>query len=268
MLGEFPDGRTKCEDLARALNAVFMREHELSLEPLRGLSRKEVVNYVEAIDGLDSYTRARIRLLGLQQHAVPLDEAMWAYARKAQIVDRRCPLEEAQAFLERRVPEGEALEFVALLEKQAWAEMGSAVRNREVARIASVPPDRTARNMLQLVAAGRSTIPPDREVRAATARAGSAAGLATTRKRGQTSRARRSPSKPKRRKTTRRLRASKPTRKVKARSAARRKAKARPKAKRPGKRKATARRATKRRTPPRAKAAKRTRRSPVRSRSR
>ena len=158
MVGAFPDARLKCEDLSRALNKVFAHEHEVTLDRLRGMSKKEAYEYLEGIDGLDAYSRARVRLLGLQQHAVPLDEAMWAYARKEGIIDRRCSLEEAQAFFERRVPEGEALEFFALVEKQAWTEMGSAVRNGEVKRIASIPPDRTARNMLRLVAAGRSTI--------------------------------------------------------------------------------------------------------------
>lgn len=156
MVGSLPDARLKCEDLSRALNKVFAFEHEVLLERLRELSRKEVREYLEEIDGLDAYTRARVRLLGLHQHAVPLDEAMWAYARKEKIVDQRCPLEEAQAFLERRVSEDEAVEFVGLIEKQAWAEMGAAVRAGEVGRIASVPPDRTTRNMLQMVASGRS----------------------------------------------------------------------------------------------------------------
>ena len=155
MVGSLPNARIKCEDLSRALNKIFAREHEVSLERLRGLSRKEVIQYLDGIDGLDAYSRARIRLLGLQQHAVPLDAAMWAYARRQGIVDKRCPLEEAQTFLERRLSEEEAPEFVALLEKQSWAELGGAVRAGEVDLISSVPPDRTARNMLRQIAAAR-----------------------------------------------------------------------------------------------------------------
>lgn len=156
LVGALSDARLKCEDLSRALNKVFAIEHEVSLERLRELPRKEVCEYLEKIDGLDAYSRARIRLLGLQQHAIPLDEAMWAYARRQKIVDRRCPLDEAQRFLERRIPEDEAPEVVRLIEKQAWTEMAAAVRAGEVERIASVPPDRTASNMLQMVASGRS----------------------------------------------------------------------------------------------------------------
>jgi hypothetical protein len=177
MVGVLPEARLKCEDLSRALNKVFSCEHEIALDRLSDLPRREVIEYLDAIDGLDAYSRARVRLLGLQQHAVPLDEAMWAYARREQIVDRKCPLEEAQAFLERQIPEGEAPEFVALLEKQAWAEMGAAVRNGEVERISSVPPDRTSRNMLQLVASGRESAASASSAKTAEARDAGPRGL-------------------------------------------------------------------------------------------
>jgi endonuclease III len=157
LLGDFPEPRLKCEDISRALNAIFAAEHTVSLDRLAGLPRKDVLAVLEGIDGLEAYTRARIRLLGLRQHAIPLDEAMWALVRREKLVDPRCPLHEAQQFLERHLPEESALENVALLKKFAWAELGPAVRRREVEHIHSVPPDRTSRNMLQLV--GRLTAP-------------------------------------------------------------------------------------------------------------
>ena len=104
-LGDYPDARLKSEDLSRALNGVFAIEHTLDLSGLAGTSRKELCAYLERIDGLEAYTRARMRLLGFSQHAIPLDEAMWAYARQTSVIDGHCPLEEAQSFLERRIPE-------------------------------------------------------------------------------------------------------------------------------------------------------------------
>lgn len=151
VLADFADARLKCEDIARALNSIFAREHAITLERLLELSKRDVVADLERVDGLEPYSRARIRLLGLRQHAIPLDEAMWAYARREEIVEPRCGLDEAQRFLERQVAADDALEFVALLRKQAWEECGAAVTAGKVERILSVPPDRTARNMLQLV---------------------------------------------------------------------------------------------------------------------
>lgn len=151
IIDDHPDARRKAEDLSRALNKIFMDEHAVSLDGFKGASRRDVENYLRSIDGLEPYTIARVRLLGFGHPAVPLDEAMWAYARKSGIVDGRCPLGEAQGFLERQVAADDALEFVALLKKAAWAEMGTAVRRGEVERILSVPPDRTSRNMLQAV---------------------------------------------------------------------------------------------------------------------
>lgn len=151
ILGDFPDARLKCEDISRALNGVFSLEHGTSLDRLEELPKKEVAALLEKIEGLEPYTRARVRLYGLGQHAIPLDEAMWATARAERIVDARCALSEAQQFLERQVAEDDAQEFVALLKRHAWNEMGTAVKRGEVERILSVPPDRTSRNMLQMV---------------------------------------------------------------------------------------------------------------------
>ncbi len=154
LVGNQPRARLKCEDLSRALNSIFAIEHQVTLDHLLKASRKDLAAYLDRLEGLEGYTRARMRLLGFGKLAIPLDEAMWAYARKTEIVDPNCPLEEAQAFLERQIAEKDALEFFALVRKQAWTELGPAVRKQQVTEIASVPPDRTTRNMLQLVSGG------------------------------------------------------------------------------------------------------------------
>lgn len=154
LIGPYPDARRKCEDLSRALNSIFAIEHTVSLERLASMPKRDALVYLNGIDGLEAYTRARIRLQGFQQHAIPLDEAMWELVRREGAVDPKCTLDEAQSFLERQIPEKEALEFVGMLKKHAWSEMGAAVRKGDVQRILSVPPDRTSRNMLQMVASG------------------------------------------------------------------------------------------------------------------
>lgn len=152
-IGDYPGVRLKADDLCRALNYIFAREHIVSLDMYADRPEKDIRAYLEVIEGLEAYTRARMRLLGFGKHAIPLDEAMWAYARKAEIVDPECPLEEAQAFLERQIPQKDALDFFAALRKVAWAEMGSAVRRRRVETIASIPPERVSQNMLAMFTA-------------------------------------------------------------------------------------------------------------------
>lgn len=153
-VGNTADMKRKCEDLSRALNAIFAVEFVVSLDRVGKLPKREMKEYISTVDGLDPYTRARIRLYGFGNHAIPLDEAMWAVCREHELVDPECPLDEAQAFLERQIPDGQAHEFVALLRKQAWADMGNAVKKRQVEQITSEDPDRTSTNMLQTVASG------------------------------------------------------------------------------------------------------------------
>ncbi len=148
-IGDYPEVRTKCEDVCRALNKVFALDHSVGMERLAEMSPKDAAAYLDKIDGLEPYTRARIRLLALRHHAIPLDEAMWAYAKSEGIVDPKANLDDAQRFLERQVSEEDAGEFVALLRKQAWTEMATAVRKGDVSHVRSIPPDRTSRNMLQ-----------------------------------------------------------------------------------------------------------------------
>ncbi|MBL8880365.1 MAG: hypothetical protein JNG88_14725 [Phycisphaerales bacterium] len=150
-VGEYSDIKTKSEDLSRSLNKIFLIEHIVSLDRLTDMSAKDARAYLDRIDGLEPYTHARIRLLGLGKHAIPLDEAMLALARREEIIDGKCTLGEAQDFLERQISDDDALEFFTLLRKHAWSEFGAAVRKGDVERINSVPPDRTSRNMLKLI---------------------------------------------------------------------------------------------------------------------
>lgn len=151
----------KCEDLSRALNAIFATEHSVTVDRLKSMPRKDARAYLDQIRGLEPYTRARIRLLGFEWHAVPLDEAMWAYCQKHELVDPRASLEDAQNFLERQIDESDALDFVALLRKQAWADFGAAVRKGQTPRVESAAPDRKSTNMLQAIAGGATLDEPD-----------------------------------------------------------------------------------------------------------
>jgi hypothetical protein len=148
MFGDFREARPKAEDINRALNKIFYDEHDISLERIGQLPKKEMLAYVESIDGLEAYSRGRIRLLGFGKHAIPLDEAMWAYARQVEIIDDKCPLDEAQGFLERQIAENDALEFVALVHKEAWEQFDEAVAAGEVEKIRSVAVERKTSHML------------------------------------------------------------------------------------------------------------------------
>lgn len=149
MLGDYAAARTKAEDISRALNDIFARQHDVSLDHLREMNKRDVQQYLAEIDGLDPYTCARVRLLGLEQHAIPLDEAMWAAARAEEIVDAKCGLDEAQSFLERQIASDDALEFIAALHKHAWDKFADAVEAGEGERIRSTPIEHKTSHMLQ-----------------------------------------------------------------------------------------------------------------------
>ena len=153
-LGGGQDIWRKCEDVSRALNHIFAIEHAVTLDRVKAMPKKEMLAYLDRVGGLEAYTRARIRLLGFEQHAMPLDEAMWAYCLDNELVDSKCSLDEAQAFLERVVAEEDAPEFFAVLKKQSWSDFGAAVKKGQGPRVASIAPNRKSTNMLAEVAGG------------------------------------------------------------------------------------------------------------------
>ena len=120
----------------------------MTLDHLSGASKKDVLAYLGQVEGLDAYTQARIRLLGLGQHAFPLDSAMWEYACQVEIVSPDAPHEEAQNFLERQIPESDALSVFAMMRKVAWAELDARVRRGTTRRVTGAPLERSTSHML------------------------------------------------------------------------------------------------------------------------
>jgi len=52
MLGDYPDVRLKCEDISRALNKIFALHHNVTLDHLLGMPKKEVIIYLSGLDWL------------------------------------------------------------------------------------------------------------------------------------------------------------------------------------------------------------------------
>ena len=48
--------------MSRALNKIFSIEHALTLERVAALPRKDMLDYLNKVDGLEAYTRARMRI--------------------------------------------------------------------------------------------------------------------------------------------------------------------------------------------------------------
>ena len=69
----YPEAPDRCVLLRRALHDIFKRQHKVSLEHLTTIPKRDAKSYIENLDGIPSFVAARVCLLGLNIHAVPMD---------------------------------------------------------------------------------------------------------------------------------------------------------------------------------------------------
>lgn len=110
-----PQGVQRCQQLIRALQAVFDQENRLSLDRLKTIARREARNYLEQLDGVDEYAVASVIRWSLEGHAVPVNDRLLDALRSAELIHPAATRAEVQAFLERHVSAGEAKEFCMIM---------------------------------------------------------------------------------------------------------------------------------------------------------
>lgn len=124
ILGErYPRAEERARRMRAALNAIYSREHKVSLERLSELSKRESREYLETLDGTPRFVAARVALIGLAGHMAPVDGRIAKKLIDRGIVEAEATPETAAANLERKVRAAEMPECYALL--QAWSDDGT-----------------------------------------------------------------------------------------------------------------------------------------------
>ncbi|MFO0962387.1 MAG: hypothetical protein U0625_05710 [Phycisphaerales bacterium] len=94
--------------LRDAMNGVFRREHRVSLERLKGLMKKDAVSYMETLPGMVPFVANRVLLVGVDFHAVPLEEFGLQLLTQAGALPPGTGLADAAGWLTRHVKAEEA----------------------------------------------------------------------------------------------------------------------------------------------------------------
>ncbi len=123
VLGErYPRADERARRMRSALNAIYSREHKVTLQRLTDMPKRESRDYLESLDGTPRFVAARVSLLGLAGHMAPVDGRMVRLLAERGILEVDATPEAAAAVLERKVRAPEMPEFYALL--QAWSDDG------------------------------------------------------------------------------------------------------------------------------------------------
>lgn len=109
------DGPALCAKLVALLQAIFDREHKLSLDSLTTMARRQAKQYLETLDGTNEYVVASVVLWGLGGHAIPVDDRLLKELRSADVVHPDATRAQVQAFLERHIGAADAKLFCVLM---------------------------------------------------------------------------------------------------------------------------------------------------------
>ena len=109
--------------ITQALNAIFEKEHTLSLDRLKTISKRDARQFLKDLAAMNPFVEAYVMLFAFDAPAVPVDETMVAYLVREEIVDENMPAEEVQKFLEHHVKAEDHYNLYAVL-RRAAANMG------------------------------------------------------------------------------------------------------------------------------------------------
>lgn len=116
----YPNAEERVARIKAALREIYLREHAVSLATVREGGKREARKYVDSLDGMHPFVAARVCLLGMDCHAVPIEERLLDKLIKGGVFEADTPIDKATGAIERHVKASEGLETYLLL--QAYSE--------------------------------------------------------------------------------------------------------------------------------------------------
>jgi len=120
-----PRSLERAARLILVLNTIYDRHNTLSLASFHDMNKKEVQDYLSGIDGLPIYASARVVLLGLNWHAIPLDDRLARLLGSQGIISAGSDLVQQSQELERGIRASDALQTYTIIEHWSQKQRGS-----------------------------------------------------------------------------------------------------------------------------------------------
>jgi len=123
MLGQrYPAIEERVTMITQALNNIFEREHTLSLDRLKEISRRDSRQFLRDLPGIHPFVEAYVMLFAFDGHTFPIDESMLEVLRDEDVVEETTNLEDAQKFVEHHLKETECYELYWAMRQVAYDE--------------------------------------------------------------------------------------------------------------------------------------------------
>ena len=120
----YPAIEERVEMITKCLNAIFEKEHTLSLDRLKTISKRDARQFLRELPGINPFVEAYVMLFAFEGTAIPIDNEIADYLREEDVLDEKITLDEAQRFLEHNIKAEESYDFYACLRRELRAERG------------------------------------------------------------------------------------------------------------------------------------------------
>jgi endonuclease III len=120
----YPVIEERVEMITRCLNAIFEKEHTLSLDRLKTISKRDARQFLKDLPAINPFVEGYVMLFAFEGAAVPLDNEITAYLREEDVFDEKISLEEGQRFLEHNIKAEECYDFYFCIRRELRAEKG------------------------------------------------------------------------------------------------------------------------------------------------
>src|SRR5688572_14620761 len=111
----YPAIERRVEMITRSLNNIFEREHTLSLDRLKTISKRDARQFLRELPDIHPFVEAYVMLFAFDGHAFPMDEDTLEYLRDHDIVEESTTLDEGQRFVEHHLKAEECHDLFACL---------------------------------------------------------------------------------------------------------------------------------------------------------
>jgi hypothetical protein len=110
--------------ITQSLNQIFEREHTMSLDRLKTVSKREARQFLRELPTIHVFVEAYVMLFAFDGAAFPLDNDMLEYLREQEVVEEEMNLEKAQKFVENNLKGNEIYQFYVVLRRAAQNDGG------------------------------------------------------------------------------------------------------------------------------------------------
>jgi endonuclease III len=111
----YPAIEERVKRITAALNAIFEKEHTLSLNRLKEVSRRDARQFLRDLPEMHPFVEAYVMLYSFDGHSFPIDDSILAYLAEEEIVEEGTNLDDAQKFIEHHIKAEECHAFFTAL---------------------------------------------------------------------------------------------------------------------------------------------------------